>query len=286
MVATPERRTQCVRIEPKVGDPIRIAIAYPVDLVMGNGARYLGGLYADPSDTSANVGGGATVLDITSVYSADSITRDDLQSGKWDGARVYSFYTDWAYPVEDEEPDRMYTFGKVREQDQRFVVEMMSLTDLLNQQFGRVITPGCVYTFADSHIDGTIIASDRSRCKKNPADYTVFGAVTAVHGVAEFSASALSGFHDDHFGFGEIIFTTGKNAGMPYRFIKRFTAGGRIALAQHFYYPVEVGDQFKALAGCRKRYTEDCIIKFNNAPRFGGYPHVPQKSTVSKFGDQ
>lgn len=287
MVTTPERRTQCVRIVPKVGDAIRLALAYPVDLVMDSGAVYLGGFYSQPTDISATLSGGATVLDFGSVYSVDTITRDEIQSGYWDGAKVYSFFTDWAYPVEDEEEDRVYTFGKVREEDERYTVELMSLLDLLNQTTGRTITPGCAWVFTDEHVDGSEAPPERSRCKLNPDDFTFASEVMALTNQMQFVGGSLAGlFPDDYFAFGEIIFTSGANAGQSYKFVKSYLANGQITLAQPFYYQIQVGDEFKIRAGCRKRFQEDCINKFANGKRFGGFPHVPQRSTVSKFGDQ
>lgn len=288
MVATPERRTQCIRIEPKNGEPIRIVLAYPVDLIMSSGAVYQGGIYSQPTGTSSTLSGGATVIDFGSVYDTDTITRDQIQSGYWDGARVYSFFTDWAYPVEDEEEDRVYTFGKVREEDERYTVEMMSLSDLLNQTTGRTITPGCPYVLGDAHVDGAIIASDRSRCQVSP----LLVANTPSRVISLVSQMQLVGFGlpgtfpDDYFGFGEIIFTSGANAGLPYKFVKSYLADGTITLAQPFYYPIEVDDLFLIRPGCRKRFQEDCISKFANGKHFGGFPDVPQKSTVTKFGDQ
>lgn len=287
-VATPERRTQCVRIVPRAGDTIRIALAYSDDLIMSNNAVYLGGLYAQPTDISSTLSGGATVIDFGSVYDTDTITRDQIQSGYWDGAKIYSFFTDWAYPVEDEEEDRVYTFGKVREEDERYTVEMMSLLDLLNQTSGRVITPGCVYTLGDAHVDGTIIASDRSRCKVSPLLLAnIPSRVTSIVNQMQFIGFGLPGaYPDDYFGFGEIIFTSGANAGLGYKFVKSYLANGTITLAQPFYYPIEVDDLFTIRPGCRKRFQEDCIAKFANGVHFGGFPHVPQRSTVQKFGDQ
>lgn len=288
MVATPERRTQCVRIEPAVGEVIRIALAYPVDLVMSNGEVYRGGIYAQPTDIGSVVSGAPTVIDVGSVYDADTITRDQVQSGYWDDAKVNSFFTDWAYPVEDEEEDRVYTFGKVREEDERYVFEMLSLTDLLSQDTSTVISPGCTYTLNDSHVDGTLIASDKSRCQVSPLFFSdIPSRVTTIINQMQFVGFGLPGaFPNDYFGFGEIIFTSGPNSGLGYKFVKSYAADGTITLAQPFYYPIEVDDLFTIRPGCRKRFQEDCIAKFHNGIHFGGYPHVPQKSTVLKFGDQ
>lgn len=287
MVATPERRTHCIRIEPVNGDPVRIAIAYPVDLKMSNGEVYKGGIYAQPSDINSTLSGGATVLDIGSVYDIDTITRDQIQRGYWDGARIYSFFTDWASPMEDEEEDRVYTFGKVREQGERYTVEMLSQLDLLNKEDGVIHEPRCRWTFADQHVDGTIIATDRSKCKISGAASIFSMTVVSMTSQMRFVGEPPSGtFPDDFFGFGEIIFTSGLNAGSSFKFVKSYSSDGTIVLAQPFYYAINIGDEFDIMVGCRKRFTEDCIGKHNNGIRFGGYPDVPQRSSVTKFGNQ
>jgi uncharacterized phage protein (TIGR02218 family) len=288
MVATPERRTHCVRIEARDGTAIRVAIGYPVDLLMSNGQVYQGGLYSTNTAISATTAGGPTVIDVGGVYDADGLTKDEVASGKWDGAWVYSFFTDWAAPVEDEEEDRVYQFGKIREEDDRYVVEMLSLIDLMSQTTGRLITPGCLWVFCDEHIDGEIIATDKSRCKLAAADYTIASEITSVTSNMVFIAAGIEGlFPDDWFGNGEIRFTSGNNAGLSYRYVKAFVgATAQITLNAPFYYPPQVGDEFLMIAGCRKRRDEDCVNKFSNGPRHGGFPDVPQKSSVQKFGDQ
>lgn len=288
MVATPERRTQCVRIEAGDGTVIRTVIGYPVDLVMANGSVYRGGIYSTATAISSTLSGGPTVIDLGSVYSVDSITREQIQSGFWDGARIYSFFTDWAVPVEDEEEDRIYTFGKVREEDERYVVEMLSLSDLLNQTTGQLISAGCPYVLDDAHVDGTLIASDKSRCKVNPVYVAdVPSRIISITNQMQFVGFSLAGtYSDDYFGFGELIFTSGANAGQSYKFVKSYLANGTITLAQPFYHPIKIDDLFTIRPGCRKRFKEDCIDKYANGKHFGGFPHVPQRSTVQKFGDQ
>jgi uncharacterized phage protein (TIGR02218 family) len=277
---------QGLRIEPKVGPPIKIALSYPVNLVMTNGAIYLGGIYAQPTAITSTLDGSPTVIDIGSVYDVDTITRDQIQSGYWDGARVHSFFTQWHTPIEDELSDRLYTMGKVREEDDRYTVELMGHLDLLNQSSGVIMTPGCRYVLGDAHVDGTTIATDKSKCKVGSLVANIPSSITSIVSPIQFLGAGLEAYPDDWFGYGELMFTSGQNAGLHFKYVTSFTGGAVIELAQPFYYPIEVGDTFDIRAGCRKRFTNDCIGKFSNAVHFGGYPDVPQKSSVIKFGDQ
>jgi len=276
---------QCLSIEPKTGDPIRIALSYPVNLVMNTGAIYKGGIYAQPTAINSTLDGSPTVIDIGSVYDTDTITRDQIQSGYWNEAKVFSFFTQWHTPIENELPDRLYTMGKIREEDDRYTFELMGNLDKLNQSSGVIMTAGCRYVLGDAHVDGTIIASDKSRCKVGGAVTNVPAEVGEVLSPLDFYTYDLFTFEPDWFGWGEIMFTSGANAGLHYKDVVAFD-GVQITLKEPFYYPIQEGDQFLIRAGCRKRYTEDCIGKYNNAIHFGGYPDVPQKSSVIKFGDQ
>jgi hypothetical protein len=40
-------------------------------------------------------------------------------------------------------------------------------------------------------------------------------------------------------------------------------------------YDIQVGDTFTVVPGCRKRRTEDCIVKFNNIVNFRGFRGCP-----------
>ncbi len=286
MAINPEYLVQCLRIEPKSGPIVRLLLSYPVNLKMSTGEIYIGGIYAQPTAISSSLNGSPTVIDIGSVYDADALTRDQIQSGYWEGAKVYSFFTTWTNPIVDELPDRLYTLGKVREEDDHYVIEMMSSLDRVNQSSGKIITAGCPYVWDDAHVDGTIIASTKSKCKVSSPVININSQILSVISQSEFTGSGLASYPDDWFGNGELIFTSGLNAGLPFKIVKSFSGGQLITLAQPFYFPTQMGDAFLIRTGCRKRFQEDCIGKFDNGIHFGGYPHVPQKSVVLKFGDQ
>jgi uncharacterized phage protein (TIGR02218 family) len=289
MIWTPEHEVHCLRIVPARGDPLRIVLSYPTDLTMGNGEIYQGGIYSQASAISSTINGSPVLIDLGSAYDPDTITRDEMGSGQWDGATIYSFYTSWFAPQEDDKQDRIYKLGKVREDDDRFVIEIMSQMDQMNQASGRIIKPVCENVLGDEHVDGTIIASDKSTCKVSPLLVSnTPSSIEAMTGPYSFIGEGLSGFPADFFGNGEIIFTSGPNVNLGYRKVSAFAADGNITLDElyPYYYPLAPGQTFLIRVGCRHRFNEDCIQKFSNAIHFRGFPHVPQKSSVIKFGDQ
>ncbi|MCY1453134.1 hypothetical protein D9M71_701050 [compost metagenome] len=89
---------------------------------------------------------------------------------------------------------------------------------------------------------------------------------------------------DDWFTAGQVMFTTGPNAGLKPIQIKQSTAGGQIICHEAFHYPIQVGDQYVMIPGCRKRRDEDCVGKYGNGPNFGGHPDMPTESQVGQVG--
>lgn len=286
MTATAERRFKCLRAVAHDGTIRRIAL-YPSNIAMSNGEVYYAPPYAHISDRNVTLEGGPTAIDLSAYYAATVFTRDELQSGKWDGASVYLFATDYAAPIEDEEAIELFTLGRVSEDDDQFVAELIGLQDKLNHSIGRVITAQCGKVFADTHLDGEPTGStDHYYCKVAAASYTVTGTITSVDDATTFYDSARAEA-DDYFGNGEIIFTSGDNAGLSRRTVSTFlNSGGKIVVNYPFHNTPEVGDAYQMIAGCRKRYSEDCVTKFSNGTDFGGYPHVPVKSKAEQRGDK
>ena len=175
--------------------------------------------------------------------------------------------------------------GKISDSDGKYSVQMMGLKDKLGQRVGRTHTASCLWAFADTHLDTGIIASDKSRCKLNAASFTVTGTITGVTSAQVFQDNTRSEVYD-YFGNGEIIFTSGQNAGLARRNIRTYLVDGTITTNAPFYYLPQIGDAYTMIAGCRKRGKEDCTTKFSNRKRFGGFSYVPTRSQVTKFGNQ
>lgn len=115
----------------------------------------------------------------------------------------------------------------------------------------------------------------------------VFGTVTAVTDARNFGANGID-IAPDYFVNGYIEWLYGRNSGERQR-IKTDTGTGSIIQHRPCLDVPQIGDTFFAIVGCRKRLTEDCVQKHDNAARsisrtlrFGGFPFLaPEQSGVS-----
>ena len=288
-VADYRSRVYCARIEPVGDQPVLRFTSYPTALKMSNGEVYTANNGYEFSGLSSSSSMSASSIDLDGIFQEGGVTLDDMNSGVYDNARVYVFATSFTNPIEDEEELSLLFWGKSESSDDKYRVQLMGAKDVLSQKVGRSYAPTCPWTLFDQHINGDLIASTRSRCtgpRSAPdgpqmADYLVTGTLTEVVSQYEFSDSAR-GEVEDWFGYGEIQFTTGPNAGLRPSQIKVF-AGGSFTLHEALFYQPSVGDEYKAIPGCRKR-LEDCRDKFGNAINAGAQFHVPTKSQYSQRG--
>lgn len=91
---------------------------------------------------------------------------------------------------------------------------------------------------------------------------------------------------NDWFGEGFLTFLTGDNAG-DVRRVKSDNGTGTLTLHQSAFDDIAIGDTFEVVAGCRKRFTEDCIGKHDNANnsstrtlRYVGDPYLAEENVT------
>lgn len=209
-------------------------------------------------------------VDNTDVYViADDavITRADILARKWDGARVYFFRYNWKLPASGLIPVKRGSFGNFTPQQGQFKVEFRDQRQALQQNTTWVIQEACRWRLGDA------------RCTVDLAPFTFTAvAVTAVASAYEFTASALTQA-DDYFGEGFVSWLTGLNAGLRHK-VKTFAAGV-VTLSEFAVYPIDIGDTFEIVAGCRKRWDADCRDKFDNIINFGGEKDKPTRDDLA-----
>lgn len=276
VVADYATRVLCLRIVPTTGSTIYLT-DYPSDLAI-SGHTYLSTSGYEFTGYSAESDFAPAIIDLEGIAGAAGMTRAQIASGVFDGARGYAFATSWSDPVEDEEPITVGLFGKSTLLDDRYKITVVSIADVFGQTVGETYGAQCPKTFCGTEYAG---------CGVSLAANTVTGVLTSVTSASVFTDSGRPEAADT-FGAGTIQFTTGPNAGLKPLEIKSFS-GGVITTFEPFYYLPAVGNAYTMVRGCRKRLS-DCQSRWNgtstysNVVNFGGFPWIPTGSTYAKVG--
>lgn len=289
-VADYQTRTICVRLVAIDGSTLRWT-TYPIDLVMSNAQTYLAGSGFEWTGYGATASMSPDSVNLQGIVSSaiGMLDRDEVSVGKWDNARAYVFATSWTAPVEDEEAITVFTFGQATLKDDDWVVEFMGLIDALNQTVGPIYSAQCQNTLFDQTLDGSLIVTTRSRCigpRSSPdgpqmAAFLRAGTITAVTSQYQFQDTGRTEA-DEYFTAGQMRFISGANVGLKPIQIKQSTAGGQIVLHEAAYYPIEVGDTYEIIPGCRKRLV-DCQA-WSNVKNMNAFPHIPAPTEYTQIG--
>lgn len=85
-----------------------------------------------------------------------------------------------------------------------------------------------------------------------------------------------------YFGAGKITMTSGASNGLSME-VKVYSPG-LITLQLQLPRTVTAGDTYSLVAGCGKRFIEDCVTRWANGINFGGEPHVPGMDKMFQVG--
>lgn len=289
-VADYQTLVYCVRVVATDGTTFQFA-AYPHDITMSNGEVYKSNQGYEPTQIVIESTATSAVWDLYGFFDVAGVDRDQVASNLMDNARVYYFATSWANPVEDEEEISLGIMGKAFMDDGKYKIEVMGLIDATTQSVGSTCGPLCPWTLFDENLDGDVIPYERSRCtgpraaQDGPllASYKVTGTVTSVTSQKVWADSSRAEAAD-YFSYGAVKWTTGANAGLPSRPIKKHEASGVITFYEATHYPIQVGDQYEMIPGCDKRLSGDCVTKYSNAINNGGLEMMSPPSAYKEFG--
>lgn len=198
-------------------------------------------------------------LELTTLNDGSVFTRTAILNRVWSNAEFHLFRFNWQSVTDGVENILSGTLGEIKIHGAQLVIELRDWRQYIQQPIGSLSTKTCRYRFGDG------------KCKKDitTPPLRVTGSVTTA-GQASFTDSTKVQVAD-FFGEGEIFWTSGNNLGAWVK-VKEF-ASGVFTLVNSMYGLVQVGDTFVAIAGCRKRFEEDCITKHANGVNFGGEPH-------------
>lgn len=233
------------------------------DVTIG-GNVYSAGPGLDATTIVTTAGLAVDNLELRILYDDDVITRADILAGLWDNAEFSIIEFNWRTPTDGTNTLLTGTLGEVQVgRTTGYTVELRSLKQALQQPVGSVLQRTCRYRFASQSMPDGL-------CMLNPATYTVTGTITSAASNQVFTDTGRTEA-DDYFGEGILTFTSGENSGYRQR-VKTYAADV-FTLALPMPFTVQVGDTYSVIAGCRKRFEEDCRDKFSNELNFGGEPH-------------
>jgi uncharacterized phage protein (TIGR02218 family) len=271
-VAEWSRLLWCIRIELANGTTLRFS-TYPYDIKM-SGQTYK--TYAGFTFSGIDFGTSfqSSAIDLKSFIGLDpAITIATIQSGIFDGAWAYLFLTDWANPVEDEEPLKKVLYGRTTINGKNYTIEAMGLIECYNVLSGLTHSTLCSSIFGGQGHGG---------CKVDLVPLRETGVVTLLATNYQFACDTLVGLIDSH-STGRVWFTSGANLGIPAQRISYFIQpGGIIVTTEPFPYAPALGDAITVEPGCRKR-LEDCK-RYNNVRRRRGFDWIPGQRFLRLVG--
>ena len=273
----------CVLITRSDGEK-RAFTSYQEELTVGSDV-YEPNSNLDASTIASKLNTGVSNFDVFGAVHTDTIEAEDLFNGLYDGAEVLTFMV--------HGPDvslgsfivhRGY-IGEIEFGDDTHRVEVLGLSTRLKQKVIRTVLPACDALLGDSRctvdLNGNGVNGDPLRAA---------GTVTVV-GVGQsrvFTANLDQVYDDGWFDNGKVTFSSGDNNGLSMEVKTSTYSGSGVAHIFTLQLPMPHLDllthTFEAEAGCLKRFTEDCVGKFDNALNFRGFPHLPGLNQITKVG--
>ena len=213
-------------------------------------------------------------MEAAGALRSDAITEADLSQGLYDGAKIKQWLVDWSNVAAR---DLMFAglIGEVRRGKLGFEVEVVGLSDVLNQAQGRVFLRSCDASLGDARCKAVLTGNQLGA-----------GTVTELRGERSFVVSGIWQ-EEGWFSLGTLGWTGGDNAGSSAAVHSHGIRQWQhvITLWSPPKAPIQVGDSFDIAAGCDKS-AATCRAKFANILNFRGFPHMPGEDWATGYPTQ
>lgn len=261
----------CWRLERKDGVGLGFT-AHDRDLVI-DGLVYRATPGMVPSAVRVSDGWGADGLDVGGALTSDAITAEDLRAGRWDGAAVTLFMTDWEVPGAQVVPVARGVMGEVSVAGAAFTAELKGPAAALEVACVEATSPECRARLGDR------------RCRVDMAGRVRRARVVGSEGET-VALELLDGPHTNPsegeglFAFGSLRWMTGANSGLVSAV--RASSDGGVTLREPPVFAGAAGDLVEVSEGC-DRSLATCAGRFGNAVNFRGEPHLPGMDLLTRY---
>lgn len=254
--------TLCWRIERRDGIAIGLT-AHDRDLAI-DGLVYRAAPGMTPSAVTRSAALDADSMDVRGALTGGAISEADLLAGRWDGARVSLFATDWSDPAEQVLLGDG-TIGAVETRGGALTAELRGVAARLERPVVEETSPECRAELGDA------------RCRVAMAGRRRFAVVTAIAGAvltldgAEPLANAYGG--------GRLRWFGGANSGLEDAIARSDGTAVTLRRAPRFD---GTGARVELIEGCDKRLAT-CAGRFGNALNFRGEPYLPGIDLLTRY---
>jgi uncharacterized phage protein (TIGR02218 family) len=255
----------CWRLERRDGVALGFT-SHDRDLVI-EGLTYRAAPGMLPSAVSVSDGFDADSVDVKGALSSDAIRAEDLRPGRWDGARVAIFLTDWGAPGAELLPVARGVLGEMSLAGAAFEAELKGPSVALDAPAVEQTSPECRAQLGDKRCRVDMAARVRTaRVVRMAGDQVV------ILDADEPSAGAYA--------YGRLRWLTGANSGLEAAM--RALAGGELVLQEAPVFAPAAGDLVEVSEGC-DRSLATCAGRFGNVVNFRGEPHLPGTDLLTRY---
>jgi uncharacterized phage protein (TIGR02218 family) len=250
----------CWRIARRDGVAIGLT-GHDRDLVI-DGLAYRAAPGMVPSAIERSDGIDAEMMEVAGALTAAAITERDLVAGRWDGAEIRVFATDWTAPGEMLAVLGTGSIGAVSVKDGGFTAELRGPGAALDTAVNETTSPDCRAELGDK------------RCRVAMAGRRFVARVVSID-EAELTISVAGGF-----GGGRLRWLTGLNSGLESAVL--IAAGAVLTLREPPAFVAVAGDRLEVSEGCDKTLAT-CRSRFANAANFRGEPFLPGIDLLTRY---
>ena len=254
----------CWRLERRDGVTIGLT-SHDRDLDIG-GLPYRAAPGLVPSSVRRGTGLEPENMDLKGAITSDAINEQDLRAGRWDGAALFLYLTEWSAPGTLWFELMRGELGTVEQQGESFSVELAGPAAILSKAFAPETSPGSRAALGDT------------ACRIDLARHQQVVRISAMTG--EKATVSGGGLTSGDYVFGSLRWLEGENCGLVHGIIANDAAS--VTLSDVPAFPVAAGTRALITEGCDKLMAT-CSGRFANAVNFRGEPYLPGTDLLTRY---
>ncbi len=254
----------CWRLERRDGVTLGFT-SHDRDLVV-DGLIYLAAPGMLPSQVSVSDELDTDSVDVKGALTNEAIRGEDLRAGRWDGASLAIFMTDWEAPGAEILIVARGELGEVSISGDAFEAELKGPTIALERPVVEQTSPECRASLGDK------------RCRIDMAAQVRLARIVACQEAVLTVDSAEPS--TDAYASGRVRWIGGANSGLTS--LVRSSAADQLVLREAPSFEPSPGDLVEISEGC-SRSLATCSARFGNAVNFRGEPHLPGMDLLTRY---